>query len=230
MTAATAQHVLVVDDDDRLRQLLQQYLSEQGYHISTAADTKQADQLMKVFALDAVVLDVMMPGEQGTEYARRLKREGRDVPVLMLTARGEQDERIEGLEAGAEDYLAKPFAPRELALRLEKLIARTQKQTPSNTVRFGPYKFHLDTGRLLHQDGPVYLTTSEQACLKILAQHAGQPVARERMAALIGDVHNERSIDVQINRLRKKVETNPSKPAFIQTIRHEGYVLYTDGI
>lgn len=226
----TMRHILVVDDDDRLRHLLQQYLSELGYHISAAANTKQADQLMKVFALDAMVLDVMMPGEQGTDYARRLKREGRDVPVLMLTARAEQDERIEGLEAGAEDYLVKPFAPRELALRLEKLIARTQKQTPSSSVRFGPYKFHLDTGRLLHQDGPVYLTTSEQACLKILAQHAGQPVAREQIAALIGDVHNERSIDVQINRLRKKVETNPSKPAFIQTIRHEGYILYTDGI
>lgn len=226
---ARTQHILVVDDDDRLRNLLKQYLSEQGYHISTAADTKEADTLVKLFALDAMVLDVMMPGEQGTEYARRLKREGRDVPVMMLTARGEQDERIEGLEAGAEDYLPKPFAPRELALRLEKLIARTQKDLPSSSVRFGPYRFHLDTGRLTHQDGPVYLTTSEQSCLKILAQYAGTPVGRDRMAQMIGDVHNERSIDVQINRLRKKIETNPSKPVFIQTIRHAGYVLYTDG-
>jgi len=222
------QHILVVDDDDRLRKLLRQYLSEQGYHISTASDTKEADALLKVFAMDAMVLDVMMPGEQGTDYARRLQREGRDVPVLMLTARSEQDERIEGLEAGAEDYLAKPFAPKELALRLEKLIARTQKQTPRNVIIFGPYRFHLDTNRLMHQDGPVYLTTSEQACLKILAEHAGTPVTREQMAQIIGDVHNERSIDVQINRLRKKIETNPSKPAFIQTIRHAGYVLYTD--
>ena len=223
------QHVMVVDDDDRLRKLLKQYLSEQGYHVSTASDTREADSLLKVFALDAVVLDVMMPGEQGTDYARRLKKEGRDVPVLMLTARGEQDERIEGLEAGAEDYLPKPFAPRELALRLEKLIARTQKQAPAESIRFGPYRFQLDTGRLLHQDGPVYLTTSEQACLKMLAQHAGQPVSRERMAQVVGEVHNERSIDVQINRLRKKIETNPSKPVHIQTVRHAGYVLYTDG-
>ena len=222
------QHILVVDDDDRLRKLLKQYLSEQGYHISTASDTSEADDLLKVFAMDAMVLDVMMPGEQGTDYARRLQREGRDVPVLMLTARGEQDERIEGLEAGAEDYLAKPFAPKELALRLEKLIARTQKQAPRNVIVFGPYRFHLDSSRLMHQDGPVYLTTSEQACLKILAENAGTPVTRDRMAQIIGDVHNERSIDVQINRLRKKIETNPSKPAFIQTIRHAGYVLYTD--
>jgi two-component system phosphate regulon response regulator OmpR len=222
------QHILVVDDDDRLRKLLNQYLSEQGYHVSTAADTKEADDLLKVFAMDAMVLDVMMPGEQGTDYARRLKREGRDTPVLMLTARGEQDERIEGLEAGAEDYLPKPFAPRELALRLERLIARTQKHVSTNTIRFGPYRFHFDTGRLMHQDGPVYLTTSEQACLKILAQHAGTPVARDHIAQSIGDVHNERSIDVQINRLRKKIETNPSKPTYIQTIRHAGYVLYTD--
>lgn len=222
------QHILVVDDDDRLRKLLRQYLSEQGYHVSVASDSKEADQLLKLFVMDAIVLDVMMPGEQGTDYARRLTREGRDVPVLMLTARGEQDERIEGLEAGAEDYLAKPFAPRELALRLEKLIARTQKKTPTDAVRFGPYRFHLDTARLTHKDGPVYLTTSEQACLKILAQHAGTPVTRDRMAQLVGDVHNERSIDVQINRLRKKIETNPSKPVHIQTIRHAGYVLYTD--
>jgi two-component system phosphate regulon response regulator OmpR len=226
---AEAQHILVVDDDDRLRKLLRQYLSEQGYHISTASNTKEADQLVKLFAMDAMVLDVMMPGEQGTDYVRRLKREGRDVPVLMLTARGEQEERIEGLEAGAEDYLPKPFAPKELALRLEKLISRTKKDMPTQTVRFGPYRFHLDTSRLTHQDGPVYLTTSEQACLKILAQHAGTPVSRDRIAQIIGDVHNERSIDVQINRLRKKVETNPSKPVFIQTIRHAGYVLYTDG-
>lgn len=223
------QHILVVDDDDRLRKLLKQYLSEQGYHISVASDTKEADQLVKLFAMDAMVLDVMMPGEQGTEYVKRLKREGRDVPVLMLTARGEQEERIEGLEAGAEDYLPKPFAPKELALRLEKLISRTKKDAPSQTVRFGPYRFHLDTSRLMHQDGPVYLTTSEQACLKILAQHAGTPVTRDRIAQIIGDVHNERSIDVQINRLRKKIEANPSKPVFIQTIRHAGYVLYTDG-
>lgn len=222
------QHILVVDDDDRLRKLLRQYLSEQGYHISSAANTKEADALLKLFAMDAIVLDVMMPGEQGTDYARRLKREGREVPVLMLTARGEQDERIEGLEAGAEDYLPKPFAPKELALRLEKLIARTRRQSPRNVVLFGPYRFHLDTARLMHQDGPVYLTTSEQACLKILAQHAGTPVARDRIAQIIGDVHNERSIDVQINRLRKKIEANPSKPAHIQTIRHAGYVLYTD--
>lgn len=227
---AQTHHILVVDDDDRLRKLLNQYLSEQGYHVSTAADTKEADEIVTSFALDAIVLDVMMPGEQGTDYARRLKREGKSAPVLMLTARAETEERIEGLEAGAEDYLAKPFAPRELALRLEKLVARTRKESPSAAVRFGPYRFDMETGRLLHQDGPVYLTTSEQACLKILAQHAGTPVTREHIAQIIGDVHNERSIDVQINRLRKKVETNPSKPTYIQTIRHAGYVLYTDSL
>jgi two-component system phosphate regulon response regulator OmpR len=221
-------HILVVDDDDRLRALLVQYLSAQGHRLSEAATTEEADQIQKLFLADALVLDVMMPGEEGTDYAARLRREGRNVPILMLTARGEADERILGLEMGAEDYLAKPFAPRELALRLEKLLARRREDARPDYLRFGPYRYDKATARLLHPDGPVYLTTSEQDCLKILAARAGSPVTRDEMAQALGDLGNLRSVDVQINRLRKKIETNPSKPRYIQTIRHAGYVLYTD--
>jgi two-component system phosphate regulon response regulator OmpR len=222
-------HILVVDDDDRLRALLVQYLSEQGHRVSEAANSEEADQIQKLLVADALVLDVMMPGEEGTAYAARLRQQGKRIPILMLTARGETEERIAGLEAGAEDYLAKPFAPKELALRLMRLIERTRSAPASRLKRFGAYAYDAESGRLTHHDGPVYLTTSEQACLKILAAEAGTPVSRETIAAAMGDVQNERSVDVQINRLRKKIETNPSKPSHIQTIRNAGYVLYTDG-
>jgi two-component system, OmpR family, phosphate regulon response regulator OmpR len=222
-------HILVIDDDDRLRALLVQYLSEQGHRVSEAATTKEADEIQKLLVADALVLDVMMPGEEGTAYAARLRREGRNLPILMLTARGETEERIAGLEAGAEDYLAKPFAPKELALRLAKLIARRREDVAPTHIRFGPYRYDPATSRLMHPEGPVYLTSGEQACLKILAAKSGSPVTREAMAQALGDMHNLRSVDVQINRLRKKIETNPSKPRYIQTIRHAGYTLYTDG-
>jgi two-component system phosphate regulon response regulator OmpR len=221
-------HVLVVDDDDRLRALLVQYLSDQGHRVSDAANTKEADEIQKLLIADALVLDVMMPGEEGTAYAARLRQQGKRTPILMLTARGETDARIAGLEAGAEDYLAKPFAPKELALRLMRLIERTRNAPQSRLKHFGAYVYDTETGRLIHKDGPVYLTTSEQACLKILAEQAGMPVSRETIAAAMGDVQNERSVDVQINRLRKKIETNPSKPAHIQTVRNAGYILYTN--
>jgi two-component system phosphate regulon response regulator OmpR len=221
-------HILVVDDDDRLRALLVQYLSEQGHRVSDAANTKEADEIQKLLVADALVLDVMMPGEEGTAYAVRLRQQGRRIPILMLTARGDTDERIAGLEAGAEDYLTKPFAPKELALRLTRLIERTRTAPRSQFRYFGAYVYDTETGRLTHHDGPVYLTTSEMACLKILAAQAGAAVSREVIAAAIGDVQNERSVDVQINRLRKKIEINPSKPIHIQTVRNAGYILYTN--
>ena len=182
-----------------------------------------------MFAVDGMVLDVMMPGESGIAYAARLKdREGAP-PVLLLTARGEAEDRISGLEAGAADYLAKPFAPRELLLRLENMLARRRAaQLSKQAVTFGDYRFELSSGRLIHAGTPVYLTSSESDCLRILAEAAGSPVSREQLAIKLGDVHNERSIDVQINRLRKKIEPQPGKPTYLQTIRHAGYVLYAD--
>jgi two-component system phosphate regulon response regulator OmpR len=223
-------HILVVDDDDRLRALLKQYLSEQGFFVSTAADTQQADALLQHFVVDLMVLDVMMPRESGIEYAQRLRGDAAAPPILLLTARVEAEDRIAGLESGAQDYLAKPFAPRELLLRMENILQRSNTATPSvataASVQFGDYRFDLQTGRLTSPEGAIYLTSSEIECLRILAESAGQPVSRERMAELAGDLNNERSVDVQINRLRKKIEPQPSKPLYIQTVRHAGYVLH----
>lgn len=224
-------HILVVDDDDRLRALLKQYLSEQGFFVSTAANTAQADELLDLFTIDLIVLDVMMPKETGLQYAKRLQ--GANVPpILLLTARAEAEDRIAGLEVGARDYLAKPFSPRELLLRMENILRRETTISPAaankRAVQFGPYQFELGTGRLSGPDGPVYMTSSEIECLRILAEQAGSPVSRERMAELAGDLNNERSVDVQINRLRKKIEPQPGKPIYIQTVRHAGYVLHAE--
>lgn len=222
-------HVLVVDDDARLRALLHQYLGENGFFVSTAANTAEAEEVLRVFTVEALVLDVMMPGETGLAYASRLKARAAAPPVLLLTARGEASDRIGGLEAGAADYLAKPFAPRELLLRLENILARTRSgESSKRAVVFGSYRFDLAHGRLSHAGTPLYLTSSESDCLRILAQAAGTPVSREEIARTLGDVHNERSVDVQINRLRKKIEPHPGKPMYLQTIRHAGYVLYAE--
>jgi two-component system phosphate regulon response regulator OmpR len=221
-------HILVVDDDDRLRSLLSQYLSDQGFFVSEAENTTEAREILAMFAIDALVLDVMMPGETGVTFAQSLRAQGAQMPVLMLTALGETDDRIAGLEAGASDYLAKPFAPRELVLRLENLLKRQPKPATEKQLKFGEYTLDSATGRLSGMSGVVYLTGSEQECLKILAEHAPQPVARSRMAQLLGDVTNERSVDVQINRLRKKIEPNSAKPIYIQTIRHAGYALIAE--
>lgn len=244
-------HILVVDDDDRLRALLKQYLTEHGFFVSTADAPAQAEEILRQFVVDLMVLDVMMPKETGVHFAKRLReqsvtsklREPRSEggpppsdlqcpPILLLTARAEAEDRIAGLEAGAEDYLAKPFAPRELVLRLENILHRNKVLTPREPqmhVVFGDYRFALDTGRLDGPDGPIYLTGSEVECLRILARKAGQPVSREAIAEAAGDVQNERSVDVQINRLRKKIEPQPGKPIYIQTVRHAGYVLHAQG-
>lgn len=223
-------HILVVDDDERLRTLLAQYLGEHGFFVSTAANTEEADQVRGAFTCDVLVLDIMMPGETGLDYAARLNREGGVIPpILLLTARAEAEDRIAGLEAGAADYLAKPFAPRELLLRLENLLKRRPVAEPVVTrdqLRFGDYAFNLTLNQLTRAGQPLYLTSSELDCLRILAESAGVPVSRERMAELLGDVGNARSVDVQINRLRKKIEPIPAKPLYLQTIRHAGYVLY----
>lgn len=223
-------HILVVDDDARLRTLLKQYLGENGFFVSTAANAIESEELLRVFSVDAMVLDVMMPGESGLAYAARLKARGTQAPpVLLLTARAEADDRIAGLESGAADYLAKPFVPRELVLRLENLLTRTpQKASGATTVTFGDYRFELATGRLTHGTEVIYLTSSEVDCLKILAAAHGSAVSREQIATTLGDVGNVRSVDVQINRLRKKIEPQPGKPIYLQTIRHAGYVLYAE--
>ncbi len=225
-------HILVVDDDDRLRELLTQYLSDQGYAITAAASSAQAEDLLDLCVFDAMILDVMMPVETGLAFMQRAHSTIGQMPVLMLTALGESEDRISGLEAGVADYMAKPFAPRELLLRLQNLIKRTPvlaAKTPTY-VRFGPYLFDIETRRLTHEGEPVYLTGNEQECLFHFASHLGQPLSREKLAALLGDVTNARSIDVLINRLRKKIEAVPAQPVYLQTLRNAGYQLHGEAI
>lgn len=220
-------HILVVDDDDRLRGLLSQYLTDQGYLVTVAASAAQAEDLLSLCVFDAMILDVMMPGETGLAFMTRRASGLGDLPVLMLTALGESEDRITGLEAGVADYMAKPFAPRELLLRLQNLLKRspTPEVKAPTYFRFGPYLFDIEKRSLTHEDEPVYLTSNESECLAHFVAHASAPLSREKLAGLLGDVTNARSIDVLINRLRKKIEPNPGRPVYLQTIRNAGYQL-----
>lgn len=218
-------HILVVDDDDRLRLLLSKYLSEQGFMVTSAASAAEARRKMAAFIFDLLILDVMMPGETGLELLASLK--DNSTPVLMLSAMGEAEDRISGLELGAEDYLNKPFEPKELVLRIRAILRRVSAQEEKSlVVQFGAFRFDLANLQLKKDNEIVYLTSNEALILKLLAQQAGTPVSREELSRLMPGSGNERSIDVQIVRLRKKIEENDSKPLYIQTVRGAGYVLY----
>lgn len=218
-------HILVVDDDTRLRELLKQFLHEQGFALCTAANALEAARLMTLFVFDLIVLDVMMPGMTGIEFARSLPDDA--PPVLLLTAMAETEDRIAGLEAGADDYLPKPFDPRELVLRIQSILRRTaQEEKKRPLVHFGDYQFDMAQGRLMRGGELFALTTTESQLLRSLAENAGQPVTRATLAQALGGGANERSVDVQITRLRKKIEADGSRPLFIQTVRGSGYMLY----
>lgn len=219
-------HLLVVDDDARLRELLRRYLSDSGFRVTAAADASAARASLASFAFDLVVLDVMMPGENGLELTRALRTEGR-VPVLLLTAMAEPEDRVNGLEQGADDYLSKPFEPRELVLRIRNLLQRRPAaELASKDVRFGGCRFDLMRGELYRGADPVHLTTAEAALLSMLAQKAGQAVSREELSmSLSGNVRN---VDVQVTRLRRKIERDPRFPRYLQTVRGTGYALKLD--
>ena len=227
-----APHILVVDDDERLRELLQHYLSDQGFFVSVARDAAQATQWLTYLQFDAMVLDVMMPEQTGMEWLASYG--GEKPPVLMLTAMAEPEDRIRGLELGVADYLAKPFEPRELVLRLRNVMRAQAPVSPrasTQDIRFGSFRFDITSQRLFQHDEQVYLTSGEAQCLTALAMQAGKPVSRERLAELTSgqqEKQNERSVDVQINRLRKKIEASAGRPVYIQTVRGEGYVLQPD--
>lgn len=227
--ALSKPHLLVVDDDSRLRALLKRFLSEQGMMVSAAADAPEAREMMKWFAFDLLVLDVMMPGESGLELlASVLKKQ--PVPVLMLSAMGEAQDRIKGLEIGAQDYLAKPFDPKELVLRIKTILTRAPAAAaPVRTVAFGPFVFDVQSALLTRAGEPILLTTSESALLLLLARQAGKPVSRESLARNMPGAISERSVDVQVTRLRKKIEESEGKPLFIQTVRGAGYMLQAGG-
>ena len=220
-------HVLVVDDDTRLRDLLKQFLLDRGYSVSTAVDAKDARAKLNLLAVDIVVLDVMMPGETGTDLLRSL-RKSTDVPVLMLTARGEPADRIGGLEAGADDYLPKPFEPRELILRLEAILRRRPKVQASTEVKLGPWRFNPGRDDLVNGDEIIRLSTVEAGLLRSLAAQPGQALTREQLAEASPLVMHPRTIDVQVTRLRRKIEAEPKQPRYLITVRGEGYMLRPD--
>jgi two-component system phosphate regulon response regulator OmpR len=227
-----APHILVVDDDRRLRDLLGRFLGDNGYRITTAASAAEADTRLTSFVFDAIVLDIMMPGENGFDFAKRFRSDSA-IPILMLTARADSKDRINGLELGVDDYLAKPFEPRELLLRLGNILKRTivvdtaQSATRPDFVRFGPFVYGLARGDLHKGEEMIRLTEREREILTALAERAGEVVPREQLAAQ-GSAANDRTVDVQMNRLRRKVERDPADPLYLQTVRGVGYRLVTD--
>jgi two-component system, OmpR family, phosphate regulon response regulator OmpR len=220
-----APHILVVDDDTRIRTLLKQFLAEQGYRVSTAADAAEARRRLSGLDFDLIVLDVMMPGENGVDLTRSL-REQKQVPILMLTALSETDNRVSGLSAGADDYLPKPFDPRELVLRISNILRRGGPSTTPKLeqVVFGPYTFQLARRELKRGGEALKLTEREQEILTIFCERAGETVPRHELVGNDVEV-GERTIDVQINRLRRKIERDPSSPIWLQTVRGVGYRL-----
>lgn len=224
----TSAHILIVDDDRRIRDLLRRYLSTNGFRVSVAASGADARANLKGLVFDLVILDVMMPGETGFELLASL-RLGEQVPVLMLTARSDADDRIKGLELGAADYLPKPFEPRELLLRITNIMKRNQPPpapAKPELVRFGPFVFVLDRGELRQGEEVVRLTERERDLLRALASQPGETVSRYDLVGAEGDT-SERAVDVQINRLRRKIERDAANPIHLQTVRGVGYRLVT---
>lgn len=221
-------HILVVDDDRRIRNLLQAFLMENGFRISVAASAAEARERMRIMSFDLVVLDIMMPGETGLSLTESLRAEGNPVPILMLSALAETSDRIAGLETGSDDYLAKPFEPRELLLRIRGLLRRQEQPARARPeVAFGPFTFNVQRGELRKGAELIRLTTREREFLQTLAASAGSTVTRADLAPE-GSEEGARSVDVQINRLRQKIEDDPSSPVYLQTVRGAGYVLHVD--
>lgn len=224
-------HLLVVDDDDRIRALLREYLMRAGFRVSVAADAGAASRLLETLEFDLLVLDVMMPGEDGFAFTRRLRAKAGPVgrtPILILTARGAGDDRIEGLSLGADDYLAKPFEPKELLLRVEAILRRAgPRESAPTTLALGDCVFDAERGELSRNGAPVRLTEAEVQLLRTLAAAANAPVERHDLVGEGGDATG-RAVDVQMTRLRRKIEPDPANPRYLQTVRGVGYRLAPD--
>jgi two-component system, OmpR family, phosphate regulon response regulator OmpR len=223
--ADDAPHLMVVDDDRRIRALLSRYLNSEGYRVTTAETAQEARAKLDGLKFDLLILDVMMPGESGFDLARAIRAES-SVPIIMLTARSEAESRIEGLEIGADDYVAKPFEPRELSLRIANILKHTRAgpAPPLESIRFADFVFHLVRGELRRGEEVIHLTDREREMLRILAASPGETVPRLALAGTGGPV-SERAVDVQVNRLRRKIERNPANPLIVQTVRGVGYRL-----
>ena len=220
-------HILCVDDDDRLRDLLKRYLTREGHDITTAKDAESARRLMATMSFDLVILDVMMPGEDGLSLLKSVREKNAETPVILLTARSLPAERIEGLKIGADDYLSKPFEPEELALRIASILKRAAPEAPVEELRLSGMVFHVNKGELRKDGRLVRLTESETQLLGILAGRAGAAVSRHELAMLTA-AGVERSVDVQVTRLRRKIERDPREPVHLQTVRGVGYRLTGD--
>jgi len=223
--ADDAPHLLLVDDDRRIRDLLSRFLANEGYRVTTAMSASDARAKLQGLNFDLLILDVMMPGETGFDLARFIRTTS-TVPIVMLTARHEAESRIEGLQIGADDYVAKPFEPRELLLRIGNILKRATPPPVAKleTIRFGPFVYHLERGELREGDNVIHLTDREREMLRILAAMPGETVPRGELTGAGGNV-NERAVDVQINRLRRKIERDPANPLFLQAVRGVGYRL-----
>ncbi|MEQ1669246.1 MAG: response regulator transcription factor [Hyphomicrobium sp.] len=223
-----APHILVVDDDLKIRALLGRFLVSNGFRVTEAGDAAAARAYMRGLSFDLVLLDVMMPGESGLSLARDL-RATRPVPICMLTALADAEDRISGLEAGVDDYVSKPFEPRELLLRIKNILRRGQAPSAASRddIRMGPCVFNITRGELKRDEEAVKLTERERDLMRLFAQRIGNPVPRHELSS-DDSTGSERAIDVQINRLRRKIESDPSNPVYLQTVRGKGYILYTD--
>ncbi len=232
MTEALA-HLLIVDDDERIRGLLQKFLIRSGFLVSVARDAAQARRLLAGLEFDLIVLDVMMPGEDGVSLTRDLRKRIA-TPILLLTARGEAANRIEGFEAGADDYLTKPFEPKELLLRINAILRRVPQakstEPAPKVLHLGAVRYDLDRGEMWRGQSLVRLTATEVQLMRIFAAQPGSPISRDRLVGDLGrdDAAQERAVDVQITRLRRKIEDDPKAPRYLQTVRGEGYMLQPD--
>lgn len=226
-------HLLVVDDDERIRGLLQKFLMRNGYLVSTARDAAQARKLLSGLEFDLIILDVMMPGEDGISLTRAM-RKTLQTPIILLTARAETESRISGFEAGADDYIAKPFEPKELLLRIGAILRRVPQlstaEPPPKVLHLGAVRYDMDRSELWRGDELVRMTATEAALMRLFAANPGEAISRERLVLDLGreDEAQERAVDVQITRLRRKLEDDPKAPRYLQTVRGEGYMLSPD--
>ena len=228
-------HLLIVDDDERIRSLLQQFLVQSDYLVSTAEDAEQARTILSAIEFDLIILDVMMPGQDGISFTAELRTLQNNTPILLLTARGETEDRIKGLEAGADDYLPKPFEPKELLLRINAILRRMpdlkEDQMMPKTLSLGHLKYDVARNELWEGETQIRLTTTESQLMKIFTSALGEPISRVDLVTSLGrDISSaqDRAIDVQITRLRRKIEVNPGQPRYLQTVRGAGYMLLFD--
>ena len=219
-------HILVVDDDDGIRSLIKKYLNENNYLVTTAESAESASEKIKIIKFDLIILDIMMPGKSGLDFINE-KSEMLETPIILLTAKGEPNERIEGLEVGADDYLSKPFEPKELILRIKNIIKKTKKLNQKRIIEFENIKIDLNKLLIFKGDKPLKNNNTEKIILEKMINNPGKTFSRESIGKLI-ELNKERSIDVIITRLRKKIEIDPKNPKYLQTIRGAGYVLWIE--